>query len=101
MLKCTKLERITFGWDYTSWPIFSSTTGSDPYPDIRSQISPDLANALAQWAEEMCEAYADETGLVRPSPSTAAKLDNKFDELTSRLLAEGIDVEQDARWWHS
>lgn len=93
------MKKIVFSWDYAPWPIFSSPDGDDPYPDIRSRISPELVSDLSQWAEDMGEAYADETGRTRPAPSTADELDQRFDELTARLIAEGVDIKQDTRWW--
>lgn len=95
------MKKIVFGWDYAPWPIFSSPDGEDPYPDIRSHISPELVSDLTQWAKDMGKAYADETGRIRPTQSTADELDQRFDELTSRLIAEGVDIEQDTRWWRT
>lgn len=91
--------KLTFGWDYVSWPIFSSTDPNDPYPDIRPLISSELASDLGRWAEDMGVAYADENGIIRPSREVADELDRRYDELTSRLIAEGVDVVQEDRWW--
>ncbi|MGQ4569751.1 hypothetical protein ACUH91_07840 [Dermabacteraceae bacterium P9123] len=93
------MERLVFMWDYLEFPLFVSSNIDDAYPDIRPLISPELTAALTRWGKEMCNAYGDEDGVIRPSPETAKRLDKEYDELTARLRAEGLNVEQHERWW--
>lgn len=86
-------------WDYILFVEWCDPEEGQEGVDPLSQLSPEVAGGLREWADAMNQAYADETRVMNPDPVIADKLDRQFDTLVQRIREEGFDVTQGEKWW--